>query len=337
MIRRLALAFALVTSACLGTNQPVLTQDDAAPSVDAPPGTPDTPPSGQSWIQVNSVTTTDLYGVTGSSAIDVLAVGGTPGSTAGNPGVAVRWNGTNWSTTPNLVNLLSVSGETAVGEYGDEGSETYWNGLSWTAREVLGAGYLRGTWTTSPGSYAVGDGGLLAYTTETGIQGSWGTLSSNTTQALYAVWGSSPSDVYVVGAGGVILHNTSAGVGGSGTWVATMHGSSTLTGVWGSSANDVYVVGEAPAVILHSRNGGASWTSTTPPASAIGLYGIGGRSATDVYAVGATGGVIFHSAGDDVWISETTPTTKDLFGVWVASTGDAYAVGRGGTILHKAP
>jgi photosystem II stability/assembly factor-like uncharacterized protein len=336
MIRRLAFASSLVVGACVGTNKPVLTQSDAAPGADAPGTTADAPASAQTWILVNSVTSTDLYGVTGSSAIDVLAVGGTPGTTGGNSGVAVRWNGTNWSVTPNLVNLLAVSGETAVGEYGDEGSETYWNGLDWTAREVLGAGYLRGTWTTSPGSYAVGDNGLLSYTTETGIAGSWGTLSSNTTNALYAVWGSSPSDVYVVGAGGVILHNTNAGVGSTGTWVKTTKTSSTLTGVWGSSANDVYVVGEAPAVILHSTDGGASWSTTTPP-SAVGLYGVGGRSANDVYAVGATGGVIFHSAGNDVWSPETTPTTKDLFGVWVASTGDAYAVGRGGTILHKAP
>jgi photosystem II stability/assembly factor-like uncharacterized protein len=333
---RLVLACSLLTGACLGTNQPVLTQSDAAPSIDAPPSTPDAPASAQPWVLVNPVTTTDLYAVTGSSAIDVLAVGGSPGTTTGNPGVAVRWNGTNWSVTPNLVNLLAVSGETAVGEYGDEGSETYWNGLAWTAREVLAAGYLRGTWTTSPGSYAVGDNGVLAYTTETGIQGSWGTLTSNTTSELHAVWGSSPSDVYVVGAGGVILHNTNAGVGGSGTWVKTTKSSSTLTGVWGSAANDVYIVGEAPAVILHSTDGGATWTTTTPP-SAIGLYAIGGRSASDVYAVGATGGVIFHSTGNDVWTNETAPVTKDLYGVWVATTGDAYAVGRGGTILHKAP
>jgi len=214
---------------------------------------------------------------------------------------------------------------------------TYWNGLSWTAHDVLGAGSLRGTWETSPGTYAVGDNGQLHFTSETGIPGSWSNLTSNTTNALYAVWGSSMSDVYVVGAGGVILHNINAGPSGSGTWVKTTQGSSTLRAVWGSSANDVYIVGEAPAVILHSTNGGASWTPATLPAPAIGLYGVSGQGPNDIYVVGATGGLAFHSTGNDTWTTEALPTTKDLFGVSVASTGDAYAVGRGGTILHKAP
>jgi hypothetical protein len=341
MTRWLTIVCALQVGACVGTDMPVLTQSDAALSEmpDAQPvGTSDgAPSSNQAWTLVDSVTTKDLYGVSGRSASDVVVVGGTPGDSAGNPGVVVRWDGTNWSLTPHQVNLLAVHGAMAVGEYKGEGSESYWNANVWSAREVLGPGSLRGTWTTSPGSYAVGDKGLLAYTTETGIPGSWGTLTSNTSNTLRAVWGSSSSDVYAVGDGGVILHNTNAGVGSTGTWVKTTHGSSNLTGVWGSSARDVYVVGEAPAVILHSTDGGTSWTSKEPPSAAFGLAAGWGRSGSDVYAVGATGGAIFHSSGNDVWTRETAPTTKDLLGVWVASTGDAWAVGRGGTILHKAP
>ena len=328
MICRLAVTCSLV-AACNGTNRDVLTQTDASATVDTPVQ------NNQPWSVVTSVTTTDLYGVSGASSSNALAVGGTPGNTSGNPGVAVRWDGTNWSVTPNLVNLLSVSGRTAVGEYGGEGSETFWNGASWSSREVLGAGSLRGTWETSPGTYAVGDNGLLEYTSETGIPGGWGLAPSGTTNALHAVWGSSASDVFAVGAGGLILHATNAGPGMTGTWVKTIQGSSTLRGVWGSSANDVYIVGEAPAVILHSTNGGASWTSMAPPTSALGLYAVGGRSASDLYAVGATGGVIFHSSGNDAWTSETVPTTRDLYGVSVATSGEAYAVGRGGTIVHK--
>jgi photosystem II stability/assembly factor-like uncharacterized protein len=319
----------LVLAACTGTTRPVLTQDDA--------GSADAHTNLNPWLVVASGTTTDLYGVSGTGPSDVVAVGGDPANTNGMSGVAVRWNGTAWTMTTNLVNLMSISGGTAVGVYGGEGSESYWNGATWAAREVLGAGFMRGTWEASPGTYAVGDGGNLVYTSETGIPGSWGAVPSNTTNALYGVWGSSTSDILAVGAGGVILHNTTAGVGVTGTWVKSIASSSTLTGVWGSSASDVYVVGTAPAVILHSTDGGTSWSSMAPPASAIGLYAVGGRSATDIYAVGATGGVIFHSSGNDVWTSETSPTTVDLFGVWEASSGDVYAVGRGGTILHKLP
>jgi hypothetical protein len=341
MIRRISVACTLLLGACVGTDKSVLTSVDASgsgtPDTPGGPGTPDAPGASAPWTLVTSVTTKDLYGITGASATDVVAVGGTPGDMTSNPGVVVRWNGTDWSMVPSAINLLAVGGGTAVGEYKGKGNETYWNGQAWSASEVLSDATLHGTWTTTPGSYAVGDGGILTYTTETGIPGSWTKLTSNTTSTLHAVWGSSSSDVYVVGDGGVILHNTSAGVGSTGTWEKTTHGSSNLTSVWGSSGKDVYVVGEAPAVILHSTDGGATWKSMPPPKTAIGLAAVYGRSASDIYAVGATGGVIFHSSGNDVWTSEDTPTTKDLLGVWVAGTGEAWAVGRGGTILHKKP
>jgi len=312
--------------ACTGSNGDVLNGVDA-PASDAAPL--------KAWETIASGTTTDLFGVWGVGATSVFAVGGTPGVTSGNPGVIVHWDG-NATVTPYLVNLLGVFSRTAVGEYGGEGSMTTRNGTSWSARDVLAAGSLRGTWETSPGSYIVGDNGRLLYTSETGVAGSWMTLTSNTPDALHGVWGSSSSDVYAVGAGGVILHNTNAGTGGTGTWTKKIVGSSTLRAVWGSSANDVYVVGEAPAVILHSTDGGANWTTATLPGSAIGLYGVGGRAANDVYVVGATGGLVFHSTGNDQWTTQSLPSTKDMFGVWVdATSGDAFAVGRGGTLVRK--
>ena len=316
----------LVLVACTGTDGNVLMGVDGS--------TGDTAPL-QPWTDVASGTTTDLYSVWGASDVYVYAVGGSPGVTNGNPGVIVHWTGTA-SSSPYLVNLLGVFARTAVGEYGGEGSQTFRNGTAWSARAVLAPGLLRGTWETSPGSYVVGDGGRLFYTSETGIPGGWMQLTTNTTSALYGVWGSSSSDVYAVGAGGTILHNTNAGVGGSGTWTKTTVGSSTLRAVWGSSANDVYIVGEAPAVILHSTNGGMSWTTTQPPSSALGLFSVGGRAADDVYAVGATGGVVFHSTGNDAWTTQMLPSTRDMFGVWVdATTGDAFAVGRGGAFVRK--
>jgi len=219
-----------------------------------PPGT---------WSD-ESTGTVDLYGIWGSSGSDIFAVGGTPGSTTGNPGVIVHWNGSAWSSTTSLVNLMSISGvgvgsATAVGEDGGEGSATYVQGRPRSARDGLAAGTLHGTWQTSPGAYAVGDSGHLLFTTENGIPGSWGTQTSNTTNTLFAVWGSSTSNVYVVGDKGVILHTTNAGVGVTPTWTKTTVGSSQLTSVWGSSDGDVYIGGAAPAAILHSTDGGATW------------------------------------------------------------------------------
>ncbi len=327
------LACILLFTACTGSNESVLNELDG---VDAALDSPDSSMSQQPWTNVTSNTTVDLYGVWAGSATNVVAVGGKPGDTAGNPGLILRYDGASWARSPNLLNLLGVFGRTAVGEYGGEGSYTYWDGTAWSSRFVLQAGSLRGTWETSTGTYAVGDNGRLHYESDTGNAGSWQTLTSNTTNALYAVWGSTESDVYAVGAGGVILHNSNA-AGGAGTWTKTTHGSSTLRAIWGTSPNNMYIVGEAPAVILHSTNGGTTWTEAQLPASAIGLSGIAGTSANDIYVVGATGGLAFHSTGNDVWTTQMLPATYDMFGIAIASSGDIYAVGRNGTIYHKAP
>jgi hypothetical protein len=225
-MRHLVIAsLSIALAACNGTTRPVLTPEDSSSDGS----------SARQWTQVVSGTSTNLYAVTGTSATDVVTVGGTPGATTGNTGVVVRWNGSTWTATSNLVNLLAISGSTAVGEYGDEGSETYWNGATWSSREVLNAGYTRGVWEASPGTFAVGDNGALDYTTETGIPGSWGTLPSVTTSALHAVWGTSSMDctqcdsVFAVGTGGVIVHSTNVGPGMSGTWTKATVGASTFT------------------------------------------------------------------------------------------------------------
>lgn len=288
------------------------------------------------WTTVPSPTTTDLYSVWAETASNVVAVGGTPGNTA-NPGVIVLFDGTSWSPTPYLVNLLGVFARTAVGEYGGEGSMTQWNGTMWSSRQVLAAGFLRGIWQAVPSTYAVGDNGHLMFSSENGIPGSWIMLTSGTNETLHAVWGATATDIYAVGNGGTVLHNANATIGGGGTWTKTVQSSSTLRAIWGSSPTDMYIVGEAPAVILHSTDGGASWTEATLPASAVGLYGITGTSANDIYVVGATGGVVFHSTGNNVWTTQTVPTTVDLFGISAAPSGDLYAVGRNGTIAHRAP
>jgi len=315
--------------ACHGTDSNVLTGPDGS-------STSDTPPATGAWTEVTSGTYADLYSVWAGAANHVVAVGVNPGDDVW-PGMILLFDGTTWGQTPYAINLYGVFNRTAVGELGNEGSATYWNGSTWSSRFVLAPGTLHGTWEASPGTYATGDNGRLLYTSETGIPGSWGTLTSNTSEVLYAVWGATSSDVYAVGAQGTIVHNPNAGPGVTGPWNNQSFGLSTLRGIWGSSPDDIYVVGEAPAVILHTRDRGATWTQATLPASAIGLNAITGTSANDIYVVGATGGLAFHSTGNDVWTTEQLPTTKDLFGIAIAPSGDIYAVGRGGTIVHKAP
>ena len=66
----------------------------------------------------------------------------------------------------------------------------------------------------------------------------WNEMSSGTTNQLYSVWGSSPSDVFVVGDWGAILHYDGT------AWRKMSNGTVFQHfGIWGSSPSDVFAVG----------------------------------------------------------------------------------------------
>ncbi len=159
------------------------------------------------------------------------------------------------------------------------------------------------------------------------LPSTWNVLTSNTTNILYGVWGSSATNLYAVGGGGTILHSSDGT-----TWAAqTSNTTNPLHGVWGSSATNLYAVGRG-GTILHSGDGTtwAAQTSNIPN----DLLGIWGSSATNLYAVG-TGGTILHSSDGTTWAAQTSNTTNILYGVW-GGTRDVYAVGSSGTILSSS-
>lgn len=84
----------------------------------------------------------------------------------------------------------------------------------------------------------------------------WTAQTSDSTNTLFDVWGSSASDVYVAG-NFSILHSA-----GDGTWTAQAGPNIGLYGVWGTSATDVYACGNllnGDAAIVHSTGDG-TWT-----------------------------------------------------------------------------
>jgi Chitobiase/beta-hexosaminidase C-terminal domain len=64
------------------------------------------------------------------------------------------------------------------------------------------------------------------------------------------------------------------------------------------------------------------------------LFGIWANPTTDDVWAVGAGGTILHRTGAG-WSSEASPTTGDLYGVWGTSALDVFAVGIGGTILHR--
>jgi hypothetical protein len=108
-----------------------------------------------------------------------------------------------------------------------------------------------------------------------------------------------------------------------------------LNGVWGNpSATDIFAVGNFGTVIHYD---GKTWSGTSVNANT--LYAVWGSFLTspmnlrpdDVYAVGANGAIIHYDGTG--WTSMSSPTQKDLHGIWGSWPSDIYAVGAGGTIL----
>jgi len=100
-----------------------------------------------------------------------------------------------------------------------------------------------------------------------------------------------------------------------------------------AGASDGWAVG-AGGTILHTGEGGATWTAQTSPPGTPDLAAATFAGASDGWAVG-DGGTILHTGdGGATWTAQTSGTTQDLTAVSCAGATTAWVVGTGGTILH---
>jgi len=279
------------------------------------------PPVAPAWSTMISGSTAHLYGIWGSSASDVFAVG--------NSGAILRYNGSTWSamTSGTTRYLRGIWGSSAsdVFAVGTGGTILYYDGAAWGIMTSGTANDLHAVWGASDSDvFAVGVGGtILHYDGYT-----WSPMISGTTNWLRAVWGTSGSDVFAMGDSGIILHY-------DGTfWNPLTSGTTAnLCGVWGTSGSDVFAVGASGAVLHYD---GSSWTAMTSGTTNT-LYAIWGSSGSDVYAVGYTGGMRHYDGA--TWSAMSSTTTSTLLSVWGTSSTDAFVVGHNGTILrhHEYP
>jgi hypothetical protein len=144
----------------------------------------------------------------------------------------------------------------------------------------------------------------------------WHSETSNTTQGLRGVWGSSANDVYSVGLQGTILHSR-----GDGVWTQQTSGTTkNLQAIWGSGPNDLYAAGD---VLLRSSGDGNWHSEPTAPSTLMGVWG---SAPNDVYVAGIFG--ISHSTGDGTWTAENQAEPwGGYFHVRGTSATDIYAVG----------
>ncbi|MBX3207810.1 MAG: hypothetical protein KF764_22375 [Labilithrix sp.] len=303
--------------------------DDTARPVDggAPEASPDDD-AGAAWRPVLTDLDGALLSVWGSSERDVWAVGGALGN--GFDALVVRFDGATWRRlAPGKTETfwwVHGTGPSDVWLVGEKGRVTHWDGAAFTEIASGTDATLYGVWAAAPDdAWAVGGTPEQPSGTNDVVLhwdgSSWKPepLPEPKGAALFKVWGSSASDLYVVGEAGVVWHRT------NGAWRREAEGLATgrLTTVAGCGPNEVYAVGGRDLLV---SNGTAWKRAEIDPRMVVNeLNGVscsGGR----VVVVG--GGSLKLRLVNGAWESDfgSEPYT-DLHGAWADPTGAFWGAG----------
>ncbi|HST62279.1 MAG TPA: hypothetical protein VLK84_26485 [Longimicrobium sp.] len=232
----------------------------------------------------------------------------------------------------------------------------HYDGSRWTGQRSGTSVSLLGVWGRSRSDvYAVGDSGTVLH-----YDGNrWTRLQGGVPERyLKAMWGRGDT-LYIAGHQrdaslkllGLVMRSTDGGETWQDHLTAAPAGNRLLWGVYGGDAGHVYasglqansVTGVPEAVILKTRDGGATWTevifadSTSRSLNRVWAHG------QHVFAAGAAvnatsnrpeGMVIRSSDGGATWTREILPQASTLYGVWGFSPTDVTVAGEGGVILH---
>lgn len=269
-----------------------------------------------------------LSGVWGSGPGDVWA--------AGQAGALLHFDGVSWT-------VVSQSGPTWLAVWGRRQSEVWvagesasqrFDGTSWQNVAIGNAATLNALWGGRDyGPVAVGSVGTMRRFES----GAWNTLYPATSpigqgEALRAVWGASPAELFAVGttgraAGqqlGLIARYDGA------VWTRALETPGRLWDLSGRGAV-AYAVGDGGAVLRYQEG---RWLAL-PTGVQTALRGVwvpppGGPD--DLWAVG-DGGLILRGRGG-AFTQVPSTTGRDLQAVWGAAPDDVWAVGQWGAILH---
>ena len=226
--------------------------------------------------------------------------------------------------TPGGAEIFAVGRSAEWGHPHGSSVLIHWDGAEWTRTRVDGLQSLNGVWgLDAEHVYAVGEGDSLGRQVPRILRwdGSvWTEMPVGLEEGgqLYAVWGTSPHNLYFVGS--TTLH-------WNGEWFTRFKIHEWGDGyrdVWGTGPNDVYVVGGRVA-----HWDGTSWSSFYPRNN-YQAQGVWGSGPNDVYVVG---GQTLHWNGSrwtDVNI-ETASTLHDITGV---GPRHLWAVGEGGAVMR---
>jgi hypothetical protein len=167
------------------------------------------------------------------------------------------------------------------------------------------------------------------------------------TNAMYAVWGFSASDVYAVGSGYDIYHYDGM------EWTSVKHWTDdwrTFYAIWGTSPTNLYAVGGFDVYNVSPHQGrilrydGSDWTEidTGLDLTGIDLEAIWGSSSSDIYVVGDYQSsnsriMVLHYDGSD-WSFVEDPVWGDnsiyFCSVWGRNGNDVYIGSTWDNVYH---
>lgn len=293
---------------------------------------------GGAWSRIDWSFGMDIEALWGNSSSDVFAVGWgiTHYSGAGYAVMSARTGSSGlvsvWGSSPTDVRAIGNWGAqvhcdgslwSMVSEGSDDGCVCHWHDIWGSSPSDV---YIGGNW----GCPETGDFNVWHYDGAGWKEECLGHMTG--AASVWAIWGTSASDVFVVGGRhssdwssgrGVIFHFDGT------EWSSAVEGTYGCLGdVWGSSTSDVFAIGDN-GTILHYD--GASWNLMDSGTCAC-LRSVWGTSPSDVFAAG-DGGIILHYDGNE-WAAMESGTSAALYGIWGSTPSDVLAVGSGGTALY---
>ncbi len=231
-----------------------------------------------------------------------------------------QYNGSSWSNMPNTgggsnSDLFDVAAVGSTGfAVGASGTIRQLSGNKWSGMSSPTGDDIYGVWAASGSEVYIGgaNGNIYAYNGS-----SWSNQSSaaNTnSDDIVDVWGDS-SMVYAVDSKGVLYrYDRSAG-----SWLSKNNACTIgddFRSIWGDTSGDLYLVGKE---FMYRFDGSSCSQVATANAE---FRSISGWSASgEVTGVGKDGLVLEYDSGST---NDSTLGNKELTGIWVSPTGNAY-------------
>jgi hypothetical protein len=268
-----------------------------------------------------------VLSIWGTGPADVYAVGGPLGN-SGLEALALHYDGTSFRDLhaggADGFWWVHGSGPKDVWMVGEHGRATRWDGAAFVETPTGTTATLYGVWAASPTeAWAVG-GGLYGTMGDHDVVLRWDGTTWKAEAvpmpqgvALFKVWGTSSTDLYVVGEGATIWHRGAAG------WEKqpAPGAQGTLLTVNGCSATDVWAVGDKN--VFHSD--GSTWSKVTVDLNSR-VNGVACSSPGEIALVGF-GGLKQRLHGGSFVDEFAIPPFVDLHGVWADGAGAYWAGG----------